>query len=57
VAAAFTVPGPLVAQAATAGDPVEVLPRVFHLLWRGRLAADLSRPLSDRTLVSAGGRR
>jgi TnsA-like endonuclease N terminal len=56
VAAAFTVPGPLVAQAASAGDPVEVLPRVFHLLWRGRLAADLSRPLGDRTLVSAGGR-
>jgi hypothetical protein len=57
VAAAFTVPGPLVAQAASAGDPIEVLPRVFHLLWRGRLAADLSRPLSDRTLVSAEGRR
>jgi hypothetical protein len=57
VAAAFTVPGPLVAQAALAGDPVEVLPQVFHLLWRGRLAADLSRPLGDRTLVSAEGHR
>jgi hypothetical protein len=57
VAAAFTVPGPLVAQAASAGEPIEVLPRVFHLLWRGRLAADLSRPLSDRTLVSTGGHR
>jgi hypothetical protein len=56
VAAAFTVPGPLAAQAALAGDLIEVLPRAFHLLWRGRLAADLSRPLSDRTLVSTGGR-
>ena len=57
VAAAFMVPGPLVGQAASAGDPIEVLPPVFHLLWRGRLAADLSRPLNDRTLVSAGGHR
>jgi len=57
VAAAFAVPGPLVGQAAAAGDPIEVLPRVFHLLWRGRLVADLSRPLNDCTLVSMGGRR
>ena len=55
VAAAFAVPGPLLGQAASAGDPIEVLPRVFHLLWQGRLTADLSRPLNDRTLVSTGG--
>ena len=52
VAAAFEVPAPLLAQAASVGDPIAVLPMLFHLLWRGILTADLSRPLSDRTLVA-----
>jgi hypothetical protein len=57
VTAAFAVSGPLVVQAATVGDPIEVLPTAFHLLWRGQLTADLSRPISDGTLVTrAGGR-
>ncbi|WP_406139634.1 TnsA-like heteromeric transposase endonuclease subunit [Streptomyces anulatus] len=50
--ALFSVPSPLVTQAALLGDPIAVLPAMFHLLWLGRLAADLSRPLSDATLVS-----
>ncbi|MFI0812662.1 TnsA-like heteromeric transposase endonuclease subunit [Streptomyces echinatus] len=50
--ALFSVPSPLVAQAALLGDPIAVLPTVFHLLWLRRLTADLSRPLSDATLVS-----
>lgn len=49
VTAAFAVPAPLVAQAAAVGDPIQVLPVVFHLLWCGQLTADLSYPLSDRT--------
>lgn len=55
VEAAFAVPAPLLAQAASVGDPITVLPVVFHLLWRGVLSADLSRPLNDRTLVSRDG--
>jgi hypothetical protein len=50
--ALFSVPSPLVGQASLAGDPIAVLPMAFHLLWQGRLGADLSRPLSDTTLVS-----
>ena len=34
VAAAFAMPAPLLAQAASLGDPIAVLPVVFHLLWR-----------------------
>lgn len=54
VGAAYTAPAPLVAQAASLGDPIAVLPMVFHLLWQGILAADLARPLNDRTLVVRG---
>ncbi|WP_406120358.1 TnsA-like heteromeric transposase endonuclease subunit [Streptomyces canus] len=57
VTASFAVPAPLVAQAASVGDPLQVLPVVFHLLWCGRLVADLSYPLSDRTLVSRSEER
>jgi hypothetical protein len=51
VRSAFWSPAPLVAQTAEVGDPIAVLPVVFHLLWQGLLTADLSRPLSDDTLV------
>jgi hypothetical protein len=57
VTAAFAVPAPLLVQAAAVTDPIEVLPVVFHLLWSGVLAADLSRPLSDVTLVGRKGWR
>jgi len=50
--ALFSVPSPLVGQAALAGDPIAVLPVVFHLLWQGRLSAELSKPQTDTTLVS-----
>ena len=50
--ALFSMPSPLVAQAVLLGDPIAVLPTVFHLLWLGQLTADLSRPLSDARLVS-----
>ena len=53
VRSAFAVPAPLLGQAATVGDPIEVLPVVFYLLWCGVLRADLARRLSDRTVVMA----
>jgi hypothetical protein len=40
---------------AFAGDRLAVLPTLYHLLWRGVLAADLAAaPLSGRTVVRAG---
>jgi hypothetical protein len=59
----FAEPGPLLAGASAAGDPVAVLPVLFGMLWRGELAADLERDLlGAATLVHArggwaGGRR
>ena len=50
----FAAPAPLMAGAEAAGDPVAVLPVLFHLLWRHELAADLSVPLGPFTLVSSG---
>jgi hypothetical protein len=52
VCSAFWSPAPLLAQAGSVGDPIAVLPLIFHLLWQGLLMADLSRPLNDHTLVS-----
>lgn len=51
----FTVPGPLMAGAEAAGDPIAVLPVLFHLLWTGELIADMSLPLGERTLVRLAG--
>ena len=51
--AAFSEPGPLAAVAEQAGDPIRVLPVVFHLLWRSRLAGDLGRPLGTGTVLAA----
>lgn len=51
VCSAFWSPAPLLAQAGSVGDPIAVLPVVFHLLWQGLLVTDLSRPLNDHTLV------
>jgi hypothetical protein len=59
----FAGPGPLLAGAAAAGDPVAVLPVLFGMLWRGELAADLEAGLlGAATLVharraAAAGRR
>ncbi|WP_082934705.1 TnsA-like heteromeric transposase endonuclease subunit [Mycolicibacterium mucogenicum] len=45
---------PLLEGATAVGDPLVVLPVLFHLLWHRRLVVDLSRTvLDDRTAVSA----
>jgi hypothetical protein len=53
---AFAEPAPLMAGAAAAGDPVAVLPVLFHLMWRHELAADLAVRLTAESPVSAGSR-
>ncbi|MFF8513596.1 TnsA-like heteromeric transposase endonuclease subunit [Streptomyces sp. NPDC015492] len=55
VVEAFTRPRPLIEAAEAAGDPIEVLPAVFHALWHGRVAADLEMPLHERVLVGPPG--
>ncbi|MEU8718259.1 TnsA-like heteromeric transposase endonuclease subunit [Streptomyces sp. NPDC048663] len=49
----FTQPRPLMEGAAVAGDPIEVLPAVFHALWHGHLTTPLDTPLHERVLVGA----
>lgn len=51
---AFAEPAPLMAGAGLAGDPLAVLPVLFHLIWRHVLVADLAVRLTAETLVSAG---
>jgi hypothetical protein len=52
----FAGPAPLLAGARAAGDPVAVLPVLYHLLWTGVLVTDLaSAPLSGESVVTAGG--
>ncbi|MGW7427824.1 TnsA-like heteromeric transposase endonuclease subunit [Streptomyces sp. NPDC054813] len=48
---AFTHPRPLLEGAEAAGDPIEVLPAVFHALWHGHLTTPLDTPLHERVLV------
>jgi hypothetical protein len=50
----FAEPAPLMAGAAAAGDPMAVLPALFHLMWRHALAADLAVRLTAEILVGAG---
>jgi len=47
-------PVPLLSAAKAVGDPVAVLPTLFHLLWTRRLGCDLNRPLADHTLIWPG---
>jgi hypothetical protein len=48
----------LSAGAALAGEPIRVLPVLFHLMWRGWLVASLAGgPLSGSVIVSASGTR
>ncbi|HEX9541074.1 MAG TPA: TnsA-like heteromeric transposase endonuclease subunit [Streptosporangiaceae bacterium] len=49
---AFAGPVPLLAGAEAVGDPIAVLPVLFHLLWRHDLVADLSVPLHSCTSVT-----
>ena len=44
-------PVPLLAAAQAIGDPMAVLPTLFHLLWTGPLCCDLEGPLADHTLI------
>jgi len=46
---------PMLAEACLVGDPIAVLPVVFHLLWRRKLLADLTAPLGPDTMVWAAG--
>lgn len=50
--AAFAARGALMDGAEAAGDPVAVLPVLYHLLWRQELAADLSVPLHPDTPIT-----
>ncbi len=50
--AVFSRPMPLLDGAEVAGEPIAVLPVLFHLLWRQELVADLSIPLTAETEVS-----
>ncbi|MGA5568545.1 TnsA-like heteromeric transposase endonuclease subunit [Streptomyces pseudogriseolus] len=54
----FEQPTPLRPGAAKVGDPLLVLPVVFHLLWSGVLTVDLeSRLLSSDSLITTRGER
>jgi len=48
---ALASPQSLADAAGLAGDPIRVMPVLFHLMWRGRLSADLSRPLGNNTVL------
>jgi hypothetical protein len=37
------------------GDPIAVLPVLFHLLWCQEFSADLSTPLHPDTVVTLAG--
>jgi len=44
--------------ATAVGDRLRVLPVLFHLMWHGRLVANLTGgPLGASTIVRTGGRR
>ncbi|MFD8719476.1 TnsA-like heteromeric transposase endonuclease subunit [Streptomyces sp. NPDC059629] len=47
----FAGSAPLMEGAEAVGDPIAVLPVLFHLLWRQELVTDLSVLLSDRSVV------
>jgi hypothetical protein len=53
--AAFAAAVPLMDGAEAAGDPIGVLPVLYHLLWRQELSADLSVPLHPGTPVTLAG--
>ena len=52
---AFASPAPLLAGARAVGDPVAILPVLFHLLWTQDLVADLAAALSGESVVTAAG--
>ncbi|MFC9647996.1 hypothetical protein [Streptomyces sp. NPDC056937] len=50
----FAEPLPLMDRAAAVGDPIAVLPVLFHLLWSHELVVGVSVPLHAASLVSSG---
>ncbi|MFJ8746910.1 TnsA-like heteromeric transposase endonuclease subunit [Embleya sp. NPDC127516] len=48
---AFTRARPLIEGVEAVGDPIEVLPCVFHALWHSRLSVSLDEPLPEHVLV------
>ncbi|MFE7752519.1 TnsA-like heteromeric transposase endonuclease subunit [Streptomyces sp. NPDC057428] len=52
----FHEPWPLIDGACLVGDPITVLPVLFHLIWRNELEVELSVPLHARSLVHPGVR-
>lgn len=51
---AFAQPASLLATVGMVGDPIALLPSVFHLMWSGVLRADLAcEPLNGSTLLVA----
>jgi hypothetical protein len=52
----FGRPGPLLAGAREVGDPIAVLPVLYHLLWRQDLDTDLAGTvLGPGSLVRSAG--
>ncbi|MGW2369713.1 TnsA-like heteromeric transposase endonuclease subunit [Streptomyces sp. NPDC001667] len=51
---AFAERAPLSEGVQRIGDPLVVLPALFHALWAGQLAADLGAPMHERMPVWAG---
>jgi hypothetical protein len=52
---AFARPRPLAEGAEAVGDPIAVLPAVFHALWHGQLTTPLQTPLHERVFVGPHG--
>jgi hypothetical protein len=57
--AAFAERAALLDGARAVGEPIAVLPTLYHLLWTGELAADIAVLMGGRTGVVSvvGGRR
>lgn len=51
--AAFAAPAGLLDGAEEVGDPIAVLPVLFHLLWHRELHTDLDRPMHPQAVVTA----
>ncbi|WP_428837589.1 TnsA-like heteromeric transposase endonuclease subunit [Streptomyces olivaceiscleroticus] len=54
VCEAYAEARPLIEGVEAVGDPIEVLPVVFHALWHGQLVTSLETPLHERAPVSPG---
>ncbi len=50
---AFAAPRTLISGADSVGDPIAVLPTIYHLIWIGKLVVELSTRLDATSVVSA----